>query len=473
MAGGRGATEGCNGTPKSGVLPSTVFFLYDPARLMARRKLPLHTKILIGGLLGVAGGILAHFLVGDSPGLAAFIKYVTLPIGQIFLRLLFMLVIPLIFSALVLGVAGMGDPRALGRIGLKSLLYTVVVSAIAVLLGVTLVNLLRPGEGLSPELKARLAASALQKTTAPAGAPGAPGAPTAAAAGAGIGDKSPVDLLVEIVPRNPVKAAADGDFLAIMFFSLMIGIGLALTRTPAAQRFQEAVEGLLDVSMRLIDIVISFAPIGVAALLFNLTAQLGYEVLGQLARYVGVVLLALFIHQFVVYSLAVKFLGGMSPLTFFRGIQEAMVTAFSTSSSNATLPTALRVAEEELHLPPNVSRFVLTIGATMNQNGTALFEGVTVLFLAQFYGVALSLTQQLTVVVICILGGIGTAGVPSGSIPVVAMILGLVGIPVEGIGLILGVDRFLDMCRTVLNVSGDLAAAVVVSRGEGKVPPPA
>lgn len=253
----------------------------------------------------------------------------------------------------------------------------------------------------------------------------------------------------------------------------MVGLGLALTRTPAALRFQEAVEGLLDVSMRLIDIVISFAPIGVAALLFNLTAQLGYEVLGQLARYVGVVLLALAIHQFVVFSLAVKLLGGMSPRTFFRGIQEAMVTAFSTSSSNATLPTALRVAEENLHLPPNVSRFVLTIGATMNQNGTALFEGVTVLFLAQFYGVPLSLTQQLTVVVICILGGIGTAGVPSGSIPVVAMILGLVGIPAEGIGLILGVDRFLDMCRTVLNVTGDLAAAVVVSRGEGEGPPPA
>jgi Na+/H+-dicarboxylate symporter len=427
---------------------------------MARKKLPLHTKILIGGLLGVTGGVFAHFVLGDAPGLASFIQYVTLPIGQIFLRLLFMLVIPLIFSALVLGVAGMGDPRSLGRIGAKTLLYTVVVSAIAVLIGVALVNLFRPGEGISPEVRARLAASTLQQTTAPSAAPAAPAA-----------EKSPVDLLIEIVPRNPVKAAADGDFLAIMFFSLMVGLGLALTRTPAAQRFQEAVEGLLDVSMRLIGIVIAFAPIGVAALLFNLTAQLGYEVLGQLARYVGVVLLALLIHQFVVYSLAVKVLGGMSPWTFFRGIQEAMVTAFSTSSSNATLPTALRVAEEELHLPPNISRFVLTIGATMNQNGTALFEGVTVLFLAQFYGVSLSLTQQLTVVVICILGGIGTAGVPSGSIPVVAMILGLVGIPAEGIGLILGVDRFLDMCRTTLNVSGDLAAAVVVSRGEEETLP--
>src|SRR5262245_29059873 len=377
-----------------------------------------------------------------------------------------MLVIPLIFSALVLGVAGMGDPRHLGRIGFKALAYTVVVSAIAVLLGVTLVNVFRPGEGLSPELKQRLAASALQKMAAPAAAPAAPG-------GAAPAEKSPVDLLVEIVPRNPVKAAADGDFLALMFFSLMVGLGLALTRTPAAQRFQEAVEGLLDVSMRLIDMVIAFAPVGVAALLFNLPAQLGYEVLGQLARYVGVVLLALAIHQFVVYSLAVKLLGGMSPWVFFRGIQEAMVTAFSTSSSNATLPTALRVAEEELHLPPNVSRFVLTIGATMNQNGTALFEGVTVLFLAQFYGVQLSLTQQLTVVVICILGGVGTAGVPAGSIPVVAMILGLVGIPAEGIGLILGVDRFLDMCRTTLNVTGDLAAAVVVSRGEEEALPAA
>jgi DAACS family dicarboxylate/amino acid:cation (Na+ or H+) symporter len=156
----------------------------------------------------------------------------------------------------------------------------------------------------------------------------------------------------------------------------------------------------------------------------------------------------------------------MSPLRFFRGIQDAMITAFSTASSNATLPTALRVAEQQLHLPRHVSRFVLTLGSTANQNGTALFEGVTVLFLAQFYGVELTLAKQALVVCVCILGGIGTAGVPAGSIPVIAMILGMVGVPVEGIGLILGVDRFLDMCRTTLNVTGDLAAAVVVSRGE-------
>jgi DAACS family dicarboxylate/amino acid:cation (Na+ or H+) symporter len=181
---------------------------------------------------------------------------------------------------------------------------------------------------------------------------------------------------------------------------------------------------------------------------------------------VGVVLTGLALQQFVVYSASVSWLGGMSPARFFRGVRAAMLTAFSTASSNATLPTALVVAEQELRLPSHVSRFVLTLGSTANQNGTALFEGVTVLFLAQLYGVDLTLAQQLTVAFICVLGGIGTAGVPAGSIPVIAMILGIVGVPPEGIGVVLGVDRFLDMCRTAVNVTGDLAAAVVVSRGE-------
>ena len=203
-----------------------------------------------------------------------------------------------------------------------------------------------------------------------------------------------------------------------------------------------------------------------AALLFTLTSTLGYQILAQLGRYVFVVVLALAIHQFVVYSIMLATLGRMSPWKFFKGVEEAMLVAFSTASSNATLPTALKVAEENLKLPSQVSRFVLTIGSTANQNGTALFEGVTVLFLAQFYDIPLTLAQQVMVVSICVLGGIGTAGVPAGSIPVVAMILGMVGVPLEGLGLILGVDRFLDMCRTTLNVTGDLVASVVVSRGE-------
>ncbi len=410
-------------------------------------------RMIVGLVAGTVLGTAAHLLFADSPALEAVVRYGTEPVGKIFLRLLFMLVIPLIIAALALGVAGLGDMRQLGRIGARTLAYTIVVSGIAVLLGVGLVNLIRPGAGLSPELRARLLATSRPVAPAPAAS-----------------QASGVDFFVELVPSNVVKAMTDGDMLAVMVFSLFLGIGLALTRTEAARRFEEALSGLYDVVMRLLDLVIGMAPLGVACLLFTTTARLGYDVLAQLGWYVFVVLLALAIQQFVVYSVAVR-LGGMSPLVFFRGIREAMLTAFSTASSNATLPTALRVAEDELHLPSHVSRFVLTIGSTANQNGTALFEGVTVLFLAQFYGVELGFAQQVTVVLICILGGIGTAGVPAGSIPVIAMILGMVGVPAEGIGMILGVDRFLDMCRTTLNVTGDLAAAVVVSRGESGAHP--
>ena len=419
-------------------------------------RMALHTRMLIGGVIGAAGGVLAHVALRDTPLLNAVVHYVTNPIGQLFLRLLFMLVIPLIFSALVMGVAGLGDLRRLGRIGLKTLAYTVAVSSIAVLLGVTLVNVMRPGDGLPPEQRAALTEAAAERST------------TLSATAA---PRTGIEFLVRLVPDNPLRAAVEGDMLAVMVFSLLVGIGLTLTATDAARRLLDVVEGLYDLTMTLIQLVISVAPIGVAALLFTMTAQLGYSVLIQLARYVGVVLLGLILHQVVVYSLSVRLLGGMSPLQFFRSISDAMLTAFSTSSSSATLPTALKVAEEELRLPPHISRFVLTVGSTANQNGTALFEGVTVLFLAQLYGVHLTLASQALVVALCILGGIGTAGVPAGSLPVVALILGMVGVPVEGIGLVLGVDRFLDMCRTTLNVSGDLAAAVVVARSESWTPP--
>lgn len=408
----------------------------------------LSTRMIIGLVAGIVFGVLANrFFTG--PALDGFIRNVTEPAGKIFLRLLFMLVVPVILTALSLGVAGVGDLRRLGRIGLKTFAYTLVVSAVAVLIGITLVNLFRPGAGITRETAERLS---------PAASAAPPAAPAAGTTG--------VDFLVALVPNNPIKAMAEGEMLAVMVFALFLGIGLAITRTEAARRLEEAMQGLYDVVMKLLGLVLEAAPVGVACLLFTLTARLGLDVLRQLGAYVLVVLLALAIHQFVVYSISVAWLGGMSPLHFFRSIKDAMLTAFSTASSNATLPTSLLVAERNLKLPSHVSRFVLTIGSTANQNGTALFEGVTVLFLAQFYGIELALSQQITVVLICILGGIGTAGVPAGSIPVVVMILGMVGIPAEGIGMILGVDRFLDMCRTTLNVTGDLAAAVVVSRGE-------
>jgi dicarboxylate/amino acid:cation (Na+ or H+) symporter, DAACS family len=409
--------------------------------------------MLIGLVTGLVLGIAAHALFAGHPALDALIRNVIEPAGRIFLRLLFVLVVPLIVSALALGVAGLGDLRRLGRIGLKTLAYTIVVSTIAVFIGVTMVAVFRPGEGLSPALRERLTATTL------------PPAPAAGTTG--------VDFLVNLVPNNPIKAMADGDMLAVMVFALMLGIGLALTRTEGARRFEESLQGLYDVVMRLLGMVLTVAPYGVACLLFTLTARLGLDVLRQLGAYVLVVVGALAIHQFVVYSISVAWLGGMSPIRFFKAIRAAMLTAFSTASSNATLPTSLMVAEQQLKLPAHVARFVLTLGSTANQNGTALFEGVTVLFLAQFYGVELSFAQQVTVVFVCVLGGIGTAGVPAGSIPVIVMILGMIGVPAEGIGLILGVDRFLDMCRTTLNVTGDLAAAVVVSRRESELTEPA
>ncbi|WP_447937563.1 dicarboxylate/amino acid:cation symporter [Thermomonas fusca] len=419
----------------------------------ATGKLQLHWKMLIGFIAGLSLGLVAHYASGADAGWVQWLTAnITQPAGTLFLRLIFMLIIPLLFSALIMGVAEMGDVRSLGRVGWKTLGYTVIASGLAVVLGLVLVNWLQPGAGID-----RAAADAML----------AQGADRAQAIVGGVGTQAKgVDLLLGIVPDNVVKAAAENTILAVMFFALMLGIGLVLTRSKATEVLLQGIQGLFEVSMTLIGLVIRLAPYAVFCFMFNLAALFGWDLLRSLGAYVGVVVLALALHMLVVYSLMLKFLGGWSPLKFFRGSQEAMVMAFSTASSNATLPVALQVAEEKLRLPRKVSRFVLTVGATANQNGTALFEGVTVLFLAQFFGVDLSLQQQVTVMFVCILGGIGTAGVPAGSLPVVALICGMVGVPPEGIGLILGVDRFLDMCRTTLNVTGDLMLAAVVSKGE-------
>jgi Na+/H+-dicarboxylate symporter len=409
-------------------------------------------QMLAGLAVGLALGLFAKSAGGDQAAWVELARtYVTGPVGQIFLRLLFMFVIPLLFSALVIGVAEMGDVRALKQAGLRTLAFTVVVSGIAVVLALALTNAIKPGAGVDHAVAARLLADAREGAQAIVSTQ--PAKPAGSAA------------LVAIIPSNVVAAAADNDILAIMVFALVFGIGLLLTESRETGQLRGAIEGIFQVSMRLISVVIRFAPIAVACFMFNLASLFGWDLLVRLGAYVGVVLLALAAHMFIVYPVILKVAGGLSPIAFFRNIQEAMVIAFSTASSNATLPTSLRVAEERLGLPPRIARFVLTIGATANQNGTAIFEGVTVLFLAQFFGVELTLAQQATVLFICILGGIGTAGVPAGSLPVVALILGMIGVPPEAIGLGLGVDRCLDMCRTTLNVTGDLACAAVVSRG--------
>ncbi|WP_421731570.1 dicarboxylate/amino acid:cation symporter [Brevundimonas sp.] len=421
------------------------------------RGLPLHWLMLIGFVVGLAGGLAVNMLIGPETAWVVWVtSNITGPAGQIFLRLLFMLVIPLLFSALVVGVAEMGDLQSLGRAGIKTLLLTIVVSGIAVVIGLGMVNLFRPGDGVDPVLAQALLNQGREGASAIVNS-----APESVQFG---------QFFLDLIPSNVFTAAADNQILPVMIFALFFGIGLVMAKSPNTDRLQNVIEGILEVTMKLINLVIKLAPYAIACLMFNLAALFGWDLLLRLAAYVGVAVGAMLIHMFVVYPLVVWFGAGMSPLAFFRGVREPMVVAFSTASSNAALPVSLKAAQEQLGLPRKIARFVLTVGATANQNGTALFEGVTVLFLAQFFQIELSITQQIIVMLVCILGGVGTAGVPAGSLPVVAMILVMVGVPAEGIGLILGVDRFLDMCRTTLNVTGDLVLATVVSRGESDDP---
>ena len=419
---------------------------------------PLYAWILLGFLIGMGAGLYVNLYVGaETPWVQSVTDNVTGPIGQIFLKLLFMLVIPLLFSALAVGVAEMGDLSSLGRVGFKTLAFTIVLSAIAVLIGLGMVNAFRPGDGVDPALAQALLEDSREAAGAIVG-----NAPQSIEAG---------QFFLDLIPSNVFTAAAENQILPVMVFALFFGVGLVMAKSAATDRLQEALQGLFEVMMKLINLVIKLAPIAIACLMFNLAALFGWDLLIRLAGYAAVALGAMAIHMFVIYPLAVMVLAGRNPLKFFSDVREPFIVAFTTASSNATLPIALKAAEERLNLPRRIARFVLTVGATANQNGTALFEGVTVLFLAQFFGVELSLTQQIVVMLVCILGGIGTAGVPAGSLPVVALILVMVGVPAEGIGLVLGVDRFLDMCRTTLNVVGDLVAATVVSRGEKDLPP--
>jgi len=422
------------------------------------RRVPLHIQMLVGFTIGLAGGLIVNLTIGADTGWVMWLTAnITGPFGQIFLRLLFMLVLPLLFSALVMGVAEMGDMSLLGRAGARTLLLTVVISAIAVLIGLVMVNTFQPGAGVDPAL-----AQQLLDQSADGAAAILKNAPERLQGGG--------NFLLNLIPSNVFTAAANNEILMVMVFALFFGIGLVMTKSTAADRLQEIIQGLFEVMMTLINLVIKLAPIAVACLMFNLAALFGWDLLVRLGAFAGVAVAAMAIHMFVVYPLIVWTLGQMSPIAFFKGIREPMLVSFASASSNATLPVSLKAAEVDLRLPRRIARFVLTVGATANQNGTALFEGVTVLFLAQFFGIDLSLGQQVTVMIVCVLGGIGTAGVPAGSLPVIAMILGMVGVPPEGIGLVLGVDRVLDMCRTTLNVTGDLVIATVVSRGEEQDP---
>lgn len=430
-----------------------------------KKKLPLHTKILLGLLFGLISGLVVNTLYPANQNVQWFVSNIAYPAGQIFLRMIFMIVIPLIFTAIVLGVADFKDIHKIGRVGIKSLLFTLVITAVSVLIGVVLVNLVQPGSRILTEDREALIQTLSNNQN------------VSSIVSAAKETKGLMQIIIDIIPRNPfvdIVNAFDpnyrgGGLLAVMFFALIFGIALALSKSERTEALTKTLEGLYDVVMKIIDFAMKLAPFGVAALIFSVASQLGFQIISTLLLYVLVVLTALLIHLLVTYGAILKFIIKRSPLDFFKAISEVIITAFSTSSSNATLPTSLRVTSEKLNVNKDISNFVLTVGSTANQNGTALFEGITVLFLAQFYGIDLSIGQQILVVILSIIAGVGTAGVPGGSLPMIVMVLQTVGIPAEGIGIIFGVDRLLDMSRTVVNVTGDIVLALWVDKSENVI----
>ncbi|MGE5191364.1 MAG: dicarboxylate/amino acid:cation symporter [Deltaproteobacteria bacterium] len=447
----------------------------DFSEVQPVRRIPLHTKIVIGLLVGIVLGLAANGM-GRAPvvedgknavdmnadgiddRLESFVENVTKPAGKIFLRLMFMVVLPLVFSALALAVVEIGDVRRLGRLGLKTLLFTAILSSTAVVLGITLVNVIRPGDKLAADKRDALVGR------------------YSGGASASVADAKKAkplrDLVVDLLPENPLQemvGAIDGSskgngMLAVMVFSLILGA--AITTVPDRCAALVAwLEGWNAIAMVVISWAMRLAPFGAGCLVFSITALLGFDILKTLFWFVLTVVAGLGLHLVVTYPVVLSVFSRMTPRQFFRGAREAMLVAFGTSSSNATLPTAIKVAEVDLRLPKEISRFVLTVGATGNQNGTALFEGVVVLFMAQVFGVELTVVQQIQVVLMSILAGVGTAGVPGGSLPLIVVLMTSLKIPGEGIAIVMGIDRLLDMCRTVLNVTGDLVVATCVAGG--------
>ena len=406
----------------------------------------LHTRLFVALVLGIALGAAFHSSAG-TPWIAAVNVNLLRPIGQLFLRAILMIVVPMVFSALVIGVYELGRGHDLAGVAGRTLGFTVILSTLSVGIGLVLVNVIRPGASFQ-----------IQSATP------APGVETLQTQAAGV--KPIADTLVELIPRNPFEAAVralDGDMLPLMFFALIFGAAVSATAPKRDNVLIRLLEQVFDACMRIVHVVMTLAPFAVFAIIFNTVFTFGTTVFLSLFLYVVTVVAGLLLHQFGVYPAMLALVARRSPIDFFRKCRDVFLYAFSTASSNATLPLSLEVAETRLQLPPNISRFVLTVGATANQNGTALFEGITVLFLAQVYGLDLTIGQQLRVMLMSILAGIGTAGVPGGSLPMVLIVAQSVGIPAEGMGLILGVDRFLDMCRTTVNVTGDLVIAALVA----------
>ncbi len=409
---------------------------------MRLRKIKLHTKIFIGLILGVVIGL----VFGEK---AQIIE----PIGTIFLRLITMIVVPLVLLSLMLGTASLGDIRKLGRIGIKTIVYFTITTMIAASIGLFLANVVKPGYGITEDVKEQLyqnykegaAESILKMEEKP----------------------SLRDILINIVPTNPIKALIDGNMLQVIFLALLFGTILTLINKEKSEIVIKFLDGLNDAVIQVVHFAMQLAPYGIMALIASVIGEYGAGILLTLLKYTLVIIGGLLIYTLSVNSISLRILGKTSPLRFLKAAKEAIIIAFSTSSSNAALPANME-GVEHLGITKEYSSFVIPLGATINMDGTALYQGVAAVFIAQVYGIPLTLIDQITIVLMATLASVGAAGVPAAGIITLAMVLKQIGIPLEGIALILGVDRLPDMFRTATNIIGDMTCSVVIQASEEK-----
>lgn len=420
-----------------------VFLLFMALYTIFERsiKMQIYTKILLGLVLGVIAGI----------GFQAQIAEIR-PIGTAFIRLIRMIIIPLVFASLLVGTASM-DPKKMGRIGLKTLTYYLVYTVFAIFIGLVLANLLKPGSGLPAQVQDQLLQSYRE----------------AGAKVSGLAEQAnPVETLLNIIPTNIFEGLSSGILLQIIFFAIFTGIALAMMPKEKGAPILAFFDGINDAMIRIVHIAIKIAPYGVFALIATVIASFGMDILYSLLKYTLITISGMIILN-LTYPPVVKLFSGMSPTTFMKGIRSPQLIAFSTSSSSATLPVTIEACEEKLGVPPDIASFVLPLGATVNMNGTALYHGVSAVFIAQVFGIPLSIGGQLMIVLTATLAAIGGAGAPMSGILMLVIVLEQVGIPTEGIALIFGVERILDMFRTTLNITGDASAAVVIAASEGEL----
>jgi Na+/H+-dicarboxylate symporter len=414
----------------------------------------LWKKILLGLAAGVAAGLIAN--LGDVGWLKSVLGWIE-PLGTVFIRLIMMIVVPLVVASIILGTASLGDIRRLGRLGGKTVAYYLITTAVAVMIGLLVSNVVRPGSRIDPSTRDQLSATFSDEAAS---------SMTMAA------EKPSVkETLERLVPTNVISAAASGDLLPLIIFSIIFGAAITLIAEDRRNSVLLFFNGINDTVMVIIDWVMKLAPYAVFALVATIVSRFGLDLLRSLLVYSLVIIGGLALHVFGTYALLLRFVAKLNPWQFFQRIVEAPLVAFSTSSSSATLPVTMETAQEDVGISREVSSFVLPIGATINMDGTAMYQAVAVMFIAQIYGVPMTVGDQLTIVLTATLASIGAAGVPSAGIVTLILVLqsvGLASYTQAGIALILGVDRILDMIRTAVNVTGDLTAATIIARSEGE-----